>query len=188
MDWIIVGLGNPGAKYAETRHNIGWMVVEKFAQKYHATFTHGKGDWHEARCTVHDQNVLLMLPTTYMNLSGTAAAHAQKFFKTPATRFIAVVDEYNFPVGRIHIKNSGSNGGHNGTASMIEELGTDKFVRLRCGIDKNFGPGELVQYVLQAFAPDEILLRDDMIQKSIDAIETILEIGLAKAMQTINRQ
>jgi PTH1 family peptidyl-tRNA hydrolase len=188
MDWIIVGLGNPGAKYAETRHNIGWMVAEAFAQKYNAHFSAGKGDWHEARCTVHDQNVLVMLPTTYMNLSGTAAAKAQKFFKTPATRFIAVVDEYNFPVGRIHIKNSGSDGGHNGTASMIEELGTDKFIRLRCGIDKNFGPGELVDYVLKPFAKDEMLLRNEMILKSVSAIETILEIGLARAMQTINTQ
>jgi peptidyl-tRNA hydrolase, PTH1 family len=188
MDWIIVGLGNPGAKYAETRHNIGWMVAEAFAQKHRSSFTSGKGDWNEARCTVHDQSVLVMLPTTYMNLSGTASVQAQRFFKTPTTRIIAIVDEYNFPVGRIHIKNSGSDGGHNGTASMIEELGSDKFIRLRCGIDKNFGPGELVNYVLKPFADDELLLRNDMIHKSVAAIESIIELGLARAMQLVNAQ
>lgn len=188
MDWIIVGLGNPGAKYADTRHNIGWMVAEEFARAHNASFVPGKGDWYEARCNVHDQNVLVMLPTTYMNLSGKAAAKAAQLFKTPKSRIIAVVDEYNFPVGRIHVKNSGSDGGHNGTASMIEELGTNTFVRLRCGIDKKFGPGELVDYVLKPFAPDEITLRDEMIHTSVRALEAIMELGIAKAMQSINTQ
>jgi PTH1 family peptidyl-tRNA hydrolase len=193
MEWLIVGLGNPGARYAETRHNIGWMVADAFARKHTvsknpALFSAGKGDWHEARCAVRGTDVMVILPTTYMNLSGKAADRASKLFHIPKERIVAIVDEYNFPVGRIHLKNSGSDGGHNGTASMIEELGTQAFFRLRCGIDKKFGPGELVDYVLKPFAAEEIVARDAMIDKAVTAIETLIEVGAARAMQIVNAQ
>ena len=198
MDWLVVGLGNPGARYAETRHNIGWMVAEAFARKHtikksassaqEALFSVGKGDWHEARCSVKGADVVVILPTTYMNLSGKAAVQASKTFHIPVGRIIAVVDEYNFPLGRIHLKNSGSDGGHNGTASMIEELGTSSFFRLRCGIDKKFGAGQLVEYVLSPFVPEEIAARDAMIDESVRALETLIELGAARAMQAINVQ
>jgi len=193
MEWLIVGLGNPGARYAETRHNIGWMVADDFARKHTITkntplFSAGKGDWYEARCTVGGTDVAVILPTTYMNLSGKAAAHASRHFHIPKERIVALVDEYNFPVGRIHLKNSGSDGGHNGTSSMIEELGTRAFFRLRCGIDKKFGPGELVDYVLKPFAAEEIASRDAMIEKAVAALETLIEVGAARAMQIVNVQ
>ncbi|MCU0425968.1 MAG: aminoacyl-tRNA hydrolase [Candidatus Kapabacteria bacterium] len=195
MDWMIIGLGNPGERYAATRHNIGWMVAEAFARKHtvktasrEMPFSAGKGAWHEARCAFRDADVLVILPTTYMNLSGKAAVEAGRVFKIPVGRMVAVVDEYNFPVGRIHLKNSGSDGGHNGTASMIEELRTPSFFRLRCGIDKKFGPGELVDYVLKPFADDEIAARDAMIEQSVLAIETLIELGAARAMQAVNVQ
>lgn len=198
MEWLLVGLGNPGVRYADTRHNIGWMVAEAFVRKHRVNktasplsaelFSVGKGDWHEARCAVRGTDVLVILPTTYMNLSGKAAARAAQFFRIPKERIIAIVDEYNFPVGRIHLKNSGSDGGHNGTASMIAELGTGGFFRLRCGIDKNFGPGELVEYVLKPFASEEIAARDAMITKAVTALETLIEVGEARAMQIVNAQ
>jgi len=184
--WMIVGLGNPGARYAETRHNIGWMVVQAFAAHHQAEFQPGKGDWYEARCTVGKERLLLMLPTTYMNASGEAAAKAHKLYGVPLERIVAVVDEYNFPVGKIHLKNSGSDGGHNGTASMIQALGGVGFLRLRCGIDRNFGAGELVDYVLKPFADGEHEMRDAMIQKSILALETLVRLGTPQAMQLIN--
>jgi PTH1 family peptidyl-tRNA hydrolase len=184
--WMIVGLGNPGARYAETRHNIGWMVVQAFAARYQAEFQPGKGDWYEARCTLGKERLLLMLPTTYMNASGKAAAKAQQLYGVPLERIVAVVDEYNFPVGKIHLKNSGSDGGHNGMASMIQELGGAAFLRLRCGIDRNFAHGELVDYVLKPFADDEHTMRDAMIQKSVLALETLVRLGTPRAMQLIN--
>lgn len=193
MEWLIVGLGNPGARYAETRHNIGWMVADAFARKHTVSkntplFSAGKGDWYEARCAVRGTDVVVILPTTYMNLSGKATEQASKLFRIPKERIVAIVDEYNFPVGRIHLKNSGSDGGHNGTSSMIEELGTQAFFRLRCGIDKKFGPGELVDYVLKPFAPEEIAARDAMIEKAVAALETLIEVGAARAMQIVNVQ
>jgi peptidyl-tRNA hydrolase, PTH1 family len=191
MDWLIIGLGNPGERYAETRHNIGWMVAEAFATKHSTTksepmFTKGKGAWNEARCTFQDNDVMVILPTTFMNASGEAANHARAFFRVPTSRIVAVVDEYNFPVGRIHLKNSGSGGGHNGTASLLEKLGSPMFYRLRCGIDKHFGPGELVDYVLSPFANNELQQRDAMITEAVRALETLIELGGARAMGMVN--
>lgn len=193
MDWLIVGLGNPGKQYAETRHNIGWKVAETFASKYtslaaqhDAVFKPGGGSWYEARCLVHHAHVLVILPTTYMNRSGIAVAHAARLYCIPTNQIVAIVDEYNFPVGRIHLKNSGSDGGHNGIASLIAELGTPHFFRLRCGIDKRFGPNELVEYVLAPFAPDELSARDSMISSAIQALELLITHGAAKAMQQVN--
>jgi len=99
---------------------------------------------------------------------------------------LVVVDEYNFPVGKIHLKSSGSDGGHNGVASVIAETGTQAFWRLRCGIARNFGPGGLVDYVLAPFAPDEEPQRDAMISAAADAIKDIVLIGPARAMSAIN--
>jgi PTH1 family peptidyl-tRNA hydrolase len=186
MEWLIIGLGNPGEKYAETRHNIGWMVAEAFAKDANVQFERGKGEYWIARRAVGRAKAIIILPTTYMNLSGKAASEAAKRFRVPPERVVAVVDEYNFPVGRIHLKNSGSSGGHNGTASLIEELRSEKFFRLRCGIAKNFGPGELVEYVLSPFAPEEIPARDEMITKATRALELLLRLPSARALQEIN--
>jgi PTH1 family peptidyl-tRNA hydrolase len=185
-DWLIVGLGNIGERYALTRHNIGFMVAEAFCTKHGAQFHAGKGDWHEATVRLGSQNTLVILPTTYMNNSGKAAAKAAFQFRVLPERVVAIVDEYNFPVGKIHLKNSGSDGGHNGTASMIQELRTEKFLRLRCGIDHKFGAGELVDYVLKPFAEDEIAARDTMITQSVAALELLMRVGTARAMQLVN--
>lgn len=185
-DWLIVGLGNPGVQYAQTRHNIGWMVLETLATEQHISFLPGRGDWFEAFATLANQNIILLLPTTYMNLSGRAVLKAQRLYALPTERIVAVVDEFNFPVGKIHLKNSGSGGGHNGVTSLCEELQSQNFLRLRCGIDKNFGQGELVQYVLAPFDQSELPARDAMIQQAIVALTIILRDGTARAMQKIN--
>lgn len=187
-DWLIVGLGNIGERYAATRHNIGFMVAQALCRKYGTDFRAGKGAWFEAQCRIGGSLVLVILPTTYMNNSGKAARHACTLYNVPPERVIAVVDEYNFPVGRIHLKNSGSDGGHNGISSMIAELQTDKFLRLRCGIDRKFGAGELVEYVLKPFDESEIAARDSMIANAVSAIEFIMQSGTARAMQIVNAQ
>jgi PTH1 family peptidyl-tRNA hydrolase len=187
-DWLVVGLGNVGERYAATRHNIGFMVAQELCRKQGVAFQAGKGAWIEAQCRIGGASVLVILPTTYMNNSGKAARQACTLYKVPPERVIAIVDEYNFPVGRIHIKNSGSDGGHNGIASMIAELQTDKFLRLRCGIDRKFGAGELVEYVLKPFDESEIVARDAMIAHAVSAIETVMLSGAARAMQIVNAQ
>jgi PTH1 family peptidyl-tRNA hydrolase len=185
-DWLFIGLGNIGERYALTRHNIGFMVAEAFCAKHGAQFRAGSGEWSEATVRLGSQNALVILPTTYMNNSGKAAKKAAARYFVLPERVVAIVDEYNFPVGKIHLKNSGSDGGHNGTASMIQELGTEKFLRLRCGIDHKFGTGELVDYVLKPFSDDEIAARDAMIEQSVAALELLMRVGTARAMQLVN--
>lgn len=186
VSWLVVGLGNPGERYAATRHNIGWMVCDAFVRQSGGTFTPGQGLWFESFVRVGRENVAVILPVTYMNKSGEAAAEAQRLFRVLPEHIVVVVDEYNFPVGKIHLKGQGSDGGHNGVASMIDSLGTEKFWRLRCGIDRNFGPGGLVDYVLAPFAPDEEPARDRMIADATAALKEIVALGARRAMNNVN--
>ncbi len=185
-DWLVVGLGNPGPAYAPTRHNVGWMVCEALCQRYNVQFQQGDGQWLESLVDLGPKTALVLLPTTYMNRSGKAVAEAQRLFRIPAERVAVVVDEYNFPVGKVHLKAQGSDGGHNGVASVIAETGTPAFWRLRCGIDRNFGPGGLVDYVLAPFAPEEEQQRNAMVEAAADAIKDMILIGPQRAMSAIN--
>jgi peptidyl-tRNA hydrolase, PTH1 family len=186
IDWIIAGLGNPGVKYEQTRHNIGFMVCEALSKKYNTAFIKGKGDWLQSIIKIKGKSIFLMLPTTYMNNSGEAILKVAKEYSVPPASIMIVVDEYNFPLGRVHLKQGGSDGGHNGTASVIKELNSSAFWRLRCGIAKNFGPGELVEYVLSNFNPNEVELCNEMIQRSVSAIEQVMHAGTSRAISTIN--
>ncbi|MFM8569277.1 MAG: aminoacyl-tRNA hydrolase, partial [Candidatus Kapaibacterium sp.] len=143
VDWLVVGLGNPGTKYADTRHNIGWMVCEELIGRTGGRWEKGAGEYVQCPVKLYGKSVLVILPTTYMNASGTAVTSVASAYRLSSDRIVAVVDEYNFPVGKVHLKIGGSDGGHNGITSIIEELRTDRFWRLRCGIDRKFGPGEL---------------------------------------------
>ena len=184
---IIVGLGNPGSEYAGTRHNIGWMVVDAFAAKHQSAWTMPSGLFMQATCRLARRDVYLVKPLTYMNASGKAAKRLLGQLKATPQQCVAVVDEYNFPVGRIHLRPQGSDGGHNGLTSMINELGTDAFWRLRCGIDRQFGPGGMADYVLGDFRADEIDARDAMIQRAVAALEEIIKAGPERAQSSVNR-
>lgn len=186
IDWIIAGLGNPGSRYAETRHNIGFMVCQYLCEKHQTSFLPGKGDWYQAVLRLRGKGVLVMLPTTYMNNSGEAIIKAMRMHDIAPPNLMIVVDEYNFPVGKVHLKLGGSDGGHNGTTSVIDELQSQNFWRLRCGIAKNFGQGELVEYVLRPFNPEEMEARNSMIKNAADAIEYVMHAGVARATSAIN--
>jgi PTH1 family peptidyl-tRNA hydrolase len=186
IDWLVLGLGNPGTEYAATRHNIGYRVAEAFVARRGSTLAPGNGPWLEARLRYARQEFVVALPTTYMNRSGIAARKLVGQLGIAPERLIAIVDEYNFPLGRIHLKLGGSDGGHNGIASIIEELGTDRFWRLRCGIGRAFGPGELSDYVLSPFTPDEQPLVEQMIADAVEALERIAKTNIARAVSEIN--
>lgn len=184
VDWLIVGLGNPGARYADTRHNIGWMVCEKLVPA--DEWRQGGRLWMEARLRVGRHKLLLVEPLTYMNLSGEAVKALAANLKIGTDRIVAVVDEYNFPVGKVHLKRGGSDGGHNGIASLIDELGKADFYRLRCGIGRDFGPGGLVDYVLAPFGAEQTAERDAMIDRAGMALKHLARIGAGRAMSDIN--
>jgi PTH1 family peptidyl-tRNA hydrolase len=162
------------------------MVADAFVAAHKGSWLQG-GLADTCELTVAAVRVLVTKPRTYMNLSGRAIALFAAESSVPASRIIAVTDEYNFPTGRIHLKRGGSNGGHNGIASIIDELRTPEFWRLRCGIDRKFGPGELVEYVLAPFTRDERDAVELMIRSAVTALDECLRQGPEIAMNRINR-
>jgi PTH1 family peptidyl-tRNA hydrolase len=183
---ILVGLGNIGEKYRYTRHNIGWLLMEKISKKHNLSFETGKGDFYFAEKIIFGKKILFVLPTTYMNNSGKAIKQILKSSKNDTKDVCVFVDEYNFPIGKLHIKRTGSDGGHNGLDSVITELQTKEFMRLRLGIDKKFGPGELVDYVLSNFNDNEINEVDLMLENGLIAVEHLIKAGFERAMSDIN--
>lgn len=185
---LIVGLGNPGEKYAKTRHNIGWMVLSKFAEKHKIELSKESNIYYSGKAKYAGKNIVICFPTTYMNLSGEAVRKISAKYGIAPQNIITIADEYNFPLGKVHLKNGGSDGGHNGLASIIDELETPNFYRLRMGIDKKFGAGELVDYVLSPFNPDESDALELAINKGVDSLQTIIKNGTSRAMSQINSE
>jgi len=183
---MIVGLGNPGQEYARTRHNIGFMVLDAFAEACSVAWAHPSSLYDETRVRHAGVELVLIKPLTYMNLSGRAVTKRSRELSIGPAHIIVITDEYNFPVGKIHLRQGGSAGGHNGVASVIDELESANFWRLRCGIDRQFGPGQLVDYVLSEFDESQKQAQAEMIQKTCEAIRQIAKSGPSMAMQKIN--
>ena len=186
FDWMIVGLGNPESKYQKNRHNIGYTVIQQIIIENNLDVLEKTRHYITAKYTKFRKKVLLALPLTYMNLSGEAIIRLSIKYAIKPEHIIIIVDEYNFPVGKIQLKSGGSDGGHNGVASVLSRLEKNNFYRLRMGIDHNFGQGELVDYVLSDFLPEEIEEVNTMRQKAIDAINHILKSGITRALSDIN--
>lgn len=185
--WLLVGLGNPGSKYKDTRHNIGMTVLESFALRFNLEFKFGtECEYSELKYAAQD--IILCKPLTYMNNSGIAVQKMLNKFGIKTNHLIVCVDEYNFPTGKIHLRASGSDGGHNGIASIIENIKTNDFIRLRIGIGKDFGPGEMANYVLSHFYEHEKTIVQEMIPKAITALEKIFKIGFQRAMSEVNAE
>lgn len=183
---IVVGLGNPGSQYKETRHNIGFQVVDELVRRWNA------GAWKkkfEAEVSEHRAigPVLLVKPQTYMNLSGTTVREAAKFYKTPPTEIVVVHDDLDLPAGRLRIRERGGSGGHRGIESILTQLGSDEFVRVRFGVGRPPAGWDSADYVLGRFAPEEQDLIREAVAKAADAIEMILKEGAAPAMNRYNR-
>lgn len=185
---IILALGNPGARYETTRHNIGWMVADEVARRIGIGFGPGRGEYYEGRGVWRGVDVLLAKPTTWMNNSGVAAAQLLERTGCTPSEMLVLVDEVQFPVGKIQVKPSGSDGGHNGLRSLIHHLDTDEFPRLRCGIDRNFLPGEMADYVLSPFTAGEQPMVAAMITAAGEGALAWIEFGTAEAMNIVNRR
>lgn len=186
---LIVGLGNPGTQYAQTRHNVGFMVLERLASRHGLLDEKPRSRFHAAvlEGRVASQRCMLMQPMTYMNRSGLAVGEAMKFYKLdPAADLIVVVDDIALPAGRIRLRAGGSAGGHNGLSDIERVLATRDYPRLRVGIDP---PGRVpqVDYVLGRFSPEQKPRIDEAVDLSCDAIETWLNDGIDQAMTRYNR-
>lgn len=182
---IIVGLGNVGQEYEGTRHNIGFDVVDLIAETLSVTFCAGSGPYVEAQGRYKGRKVILIKPTTYMNLSGTAVKKALANYHIDKQDCLVVYDDLNLPVGTIRLRGQGSDGGHNGIADINEKLGRN-YPRLRVGIGNNFSRGKQVEYVLSKFDASEREEVDASIRKAHDAALTFVNLGLERAMNFFN--
>jgi PTH1 family peptidyl-tRNA hydrolase len=191
---IVAGLGNPGSRYQETRHNIGFRVIDLIAERWGRPAFREKFRAEVALAELpgpsEKQKVYLLKPQTFMNLSGDSVQPAAAFFKVAPPQVLVVHDELDLPLGRLQLKEGGGSGGHNGLKSVAERLGTPGFKRLRLGIGRPPADfrGQPSDFVLQAFAPSEGPQVDDLVARAADAVELLVKAGMASAMNQINRR
>jgi len=181
----IVGLGNPGAKYAATRHNVGFGVVDELARRAGVVFEAAPADALMARWRRPDEVVLLVKPLTFMNNSGQAIGDLARYFKIDVADLLVVVDEVQLPLGRIRARARGSAGGHNGLKSAIAHLG-DQFARLRLGVGRGDTRRDLADHVLSRFDADEAAEVERMIARAADAADTFITSGIEAVMNGYN--
>ena len=174
--YLIVGLGNPGKKYELTRHNIGFIILDKFASKKNLHFKK-KENYQYVEGSIGSSTFFLIKPTTYMNLSGIAVSEFLSKTKINLENMLIVVDDVNLELGKIRLRKSGSDGGHNGLKSIIYHLESNQFPRLRFGIGNKFGEGELADYVLSKFSDEELSYINNSIEFSIELIEYFIQGG-----------
>jgi len=183
--YLVVGLGNPGRKYARNRHNVGFMAVDRLAQRHGLAFARQKGRAKIAEGAIAGQRTVLARPQTYMNLSGESVARLARFFKIPSERMLVVYDDLDLPLARLRLRPDGGSGGHKGLKSIIERLGTQAFPRLRIGIGRPVH-GDPVDYVLQDFAAGEWIDMDVALDRAVAAVEHWLAHGVDAAMNVFN--
>lgn len=184
-EWIVLGLGNLGAEYAHTRHNIGFDVVDILASRHRIRFTTHRDHAHTGLGTLAGVPTALAKPMTYMNRSGEAARALLQRYSLEPSRLLVIVDDVALPLGRIRVRPSGSDGGHNGLSSIIHLLGTQAFPRVRVGIGSP-PPEKMVEYVLSRFTPQERQAIEEAMQRAADAVEVIIAEGVQTAMNRVN--
>jgi len=184
---LIVGLGNPGADYAKTRHNAGFLLVEKLAVQWKANWANErKFSARVARGEKNGKKFLLAEPQTFMNLSGETVGALVKFYQLPLAQLIVAVDDADLPLGEIRLRPSGSSGGHHGLESIEQHLGSREFARLRIGIGRRDGTREITNFVLGKFEAAENAVLEKVLERAVGQIECWLDAGLQKAMSQFN--
>lgn len=183
---LVVGLGNPGGKYASTRHNVGFRVVDELARRHAIDVNRTRFSGLTGTGSIGGTPVMLLKPGTYMNLSGQAVREAMTFHKLAGEDLLVVVDDMALPLGRLRLRTGGSAGGHNGLASIIQALGGDAFSRLRIGIEQVAGE-RMVGHVLSPFTRQEEEVIGPAVVRAVDAVECWLAEGIGAAMNRFNK-
>lgn len=185
--YLIVGLGNPGEKHYRTRHNLGFRVIDELAQRLKIRLTTGKGEYLIGEAAYQKAKLLLAKPSTFMNLSGIAVLELVNRYKPSPSELLVICDDVYLPLGRVRLRRRGSDGGHNGLASIIQRLGSMEFPRLRIGVG-NPPPGvDLTRYVLEEFSPEEQAMVEEAIRTAADAVSSLLTNGIEETMNVYNR-
>ena len=184
--FLIVGLGNPGREYRETRHNIGFLLMDQLAVNLNARFTRLQSKALVASTTYHERKIILAKPQTFMNLSGQSVQGLIHFYKLPLTNILIAHDDLDLPPGTIRIRPDGGSAGQKGMSSILERLGTDEFPRLRLGVGRPPGQMQAPDYVLQDFSNGEWILISEILNRAMEAALTFVTEGLNVAMNKYN--
>ena len=187
VEWLLVGLGNPGDKYDNTRHNVGFAAIDQLAEELRVPVQKLKYRALTQSVELGGAKVLLMKPITYMNLSGEAVGEATRFFKIPADHVLVLSDDVSLPVGKLRVRRSGSAGGHNGLKNIIQHLGTDQFPRIKIGVGQKPHPDyDMADWVLGKFAGEDLKAISQAIQRAGKAAECYIARGPDQAMNQFN--
>lgn len=186
-NFLIVGLGNPGADYAKTRHNAGFLLVEKLAAQWKSAWKNERKFQARVSRTERDgKTILLAEPQTFMNLSGESVGALVRFYHLPPERILVVVDDADLPLGEIRLRPGGGAGGHHGLESVMQHLGSREYARLRIGIGRKDESRQITGHVLGRFSPDESGLLEKVLERAGSQLECWLNAGIQKAMSQFN--
>jgi PTH1 family peptidyl-tRNA hydrolase len=185
-DWLVVGLGNPGREYAETRHNVGFQVLDGLAKRHELCFSEMRFRGLLARGELCGRRVVLLKPMAYMNRSGSVVRPTLKYYGLSPDQLLVIHDDIDLPLGRLRVREGGGSGGHKGMESIIAALGTEKVSRLRLGIGRSNQDPE--EYVLREFSREEGAIMEEAYQKVGEAVEFVVREGLSAAMNRFNEE
>ena len=185
---LIVGLGNPGREYHENRHNIGFMLVDRLAERLNISFNHLRSRALVGSTLYCGKEIILAKPVSFMNLSGKVVSALIRYYELPLTNLLLAHDDIDLTFGTIRLRQSGSSAGHKGIASIIEELGVQEFARLRLGIGRPLGRMDPADYVLQDFSPNEQIALTNLLERAVEAGLTLISEGIDVAMDKFNGQ
>ena len=186
--YLVVGLGNPGRDYRETRHNIGFMLVDLLARRLQANFTRVESKALVTKADRPGARLVMAKPQTFMNLSGQAVSALVRFYKVPLQNMIVAYDDVDLPFGALRLRPAGGTGGHKGMKSIIESLGSQEFARLRMGIGRPPGRMDAADYVLQVFSKAEAEILPGVLERGVEALLCYTTEGLQSAMNKFNPQ
>ena len=185
MKYLLVGLGNPGAEYVRTRHNIGFLALDALAAKSEVTFKADRlGD--VARCKHRGRQLVLLKPSTFMNLSGKAVRHWLDSEKLGLDRLLVITDDIHLPFGTLRLRGKGSDGGHNGLKDIQTVMGSSAYPRLRFGVGADFGAGRQVDHVLGSFSTQEEAAMDERLDRVVELMHSFVFVGLQRTMSAFN--
>lgn len=184
--YLIVGLGNPGKEYAQSRHNVGFMVLDRLAERYGVAFTRYEQKAFVVKVAVEPSPLILAKPQTYMNLSGQSVGALVRFYKVPVEQVLIIYDDIDLPFGTLRMRPGGSSGGHKGMQSILDRLGRQDIPRLRVGVGRPSGSKAAANYVLNEFSAREKLDLPLILDRAAQAVQDWIHLGLAEAMNRHN--